>query len=493
MPARSSKSGKSQKATDKTTNTAGAAGNGVDPSQTTPQEDGPRWGSLHFFSCGISLPDEAVKACRDADLIIASRRLLKELGKAMGKGGLAGKATLVLDAQAGERMNDAGEAAANGKKVVVLASGDALFHGIGSTFVKSLGSEVEFTLCPENLEMDEKLRFYSHHHMAQNVGTIMGPDLPFDLVFHTGPTVAQVLCHKLGIPLDNASFFCCHSKEEHEIPAGEISRCPNLSIIYTGQPCTPKVVATRLLQYELSQDMRLVLVASELGTPQEQLVFATLSGVALGNFPPTSVLLLFPDGRRSGLPLPLATPDEDYLCDKHVITNRWIRSALLGALELVPGGILWDLGAGSGSVGIEASVICPNLTVHAVEKKQRRCAHIAKNVRTLGVVNHHLHKGNILRLLPKLAEYGEPQSVFIGGGGKDVPLILHWLLETYSRKMVNVVVVAVTLDTLALLSQFSRQFLEDMFTLSVEEGRTLENHDLLPEPGHRVHVFRYLT
>ncbi len=474
----------------------------------TPQDI--KKGSLHFFSCGIDLPEEAVRACEKADLVAASPRLLDALGKDRCR------EVLVLDAKARERVIEAQKAAGDGRTVVVLASGDALFHGIGSTFVHKLGFRHHvFALCPETLEidqnaptdedMDEEDRLGSFKEdLEDELGTsveldpgadlalMLPPPLPFELVFHPGPTAAQALCHRLGIPFEDVPVFSCHSMREKDLPVIEITRAYR-AIIYAGSPCTPEVIAQRLLDFEKYQAGRKVLVASELGTEREKMVLTNLAGAARGEFPPTSMLYLLSEGAVVGA-LPLAAPDSAFRFDQHIITHRWVRPAILGALTLMPDSTLWDLGAGSGSVSIEAAQLCPRLCVHAVEKRSSRCENIRATALERGLTDYHVHEGEILPLLRELASENPPTSVFIGGGGEDVPQILDWLLDEYQGQNVRIVAVAVTLDSLALLAQYPRDQLDESFSLTVEENRPLKGTDsLIPEPQHRIHVFCYYS
>jgi precorrin-6Y C5,15-methyltransferase (decarboxylating) len=83
--------------------------------------------------------------------------------------------------------------------------------------------------------------------------------------------------------------------------------------------------------------------------------------------------------------------------------------------------ILWDLGAGSGSVGIEASVLLGRGRIEAVEKNPDRADQIRANARRFGVANLKVHQMDLPR---GLASLPDPDRVFVGGGGKDLPAIL---------------------------------------------------------------------
>jgi precorrin-6Y C5,15-methyltransferase (decarboxylating) len=101
-----------------------------------------------------------------------------------------------------------------------------------------------------------------------------------------------------------------------------------------------------------------------------------------------------------------------------MITKSEVRSIVLGKLELPRLGVLWDIGAGSGSVGIEAATIARGLRVYAVERSVTDAPNIARNALDAGV------SGNVEVVVGSapdaLADLPTPDRVFVGGGGLDV-------------------------------------------------------------------------
>lgn len=120
-------------------------------------------------------------------------------------------------------------------------------------------------------------------------------------------------------------------------------------------------------------------------------------------------------------------PDDQFLFTvprKGLITKSEIRVLSLSKLNLGPGQVLWDIGAGSGSVGIEAARLVGDLTVVAIEKDKEDYDCLLKNIETFGVASrfHPIH-GKAPELLPASPK---PDRVFIGGsGGKMAPLLDH--------------------------------------------------------------------
>ena len=100
-----------------------------------------------------------------------------------------------------------------------------------------------------------------------------------------------------------------------------------------------------------------------------------------------------------------------------MITKAEVRAVVLGKLALPPAGVLWDVGAGSGSVGIEAARLCPGLRVFAIERSPERRGADAATTRATHGVTVEVVEGTAPGCLSVLPD---PDRVFVGGGGLDV-------------------------------------------------------------------------
>jgi precorrin-6Y C5,15-methyltransferase (decarboxylating) len=117
----------------------------------------------------------------------------------------------------------------------------------------------------------------------------------------------------------------------------------------------------------------------------------------------------------------LGMPESGFAHEAGLITKREIRLVALGLLELMPRHTLWDLGAGSGSVSIEAASLLPYGSVRAVEKSPARARQIAANQAFFGAAQVEVAEGDALTAIPHLPP---PDRVFIGGGGEYLPEII---------------------------------------------------------------------
>jgi precorrin-6B C5,15-methyltransferase / cobalt-precorrin-6B C5,C15-methyltransferase len=171
---------------------------------------------------------------------------------------------------------------------------------------------------------------------------------------------------------------------------------------------------------------RRVTVCARLGHDDEAVTRTDLDGLAAGSFPHLAVVILEAptgfDRPDEGLTLAWGRPDDRYAHRAGMITKAEVRAVALGKLALPAAGVLWDVGAGSGSVAVECSrsvaVECsrlaPGLRVFAVERRPDDVERLRLNAAGTGVVVVDGEAPQVLVGLPN------PDRVFVGGGGLDV-------------------------------------------------------------------------
>ncbi|MCQ8241286.1 precorrin-6y C5,15-methyltransferase (decarboxylating) subunit CbiE [Rhizosaccharibacter radicis] len=168
------------------------------------------------------------------------------------------------------------------------------------------------------------------------------------------------------------------------------------------------------------------------------------------------------DGSFMSLPLGGALPDDRFDHDGQ-ITKQEIRAATLAALEPRPGALLWDIGAGSGSVGIEWMLRHPSCRAVAVERDPIRADRIARNALELGVPALEVRRGEAPEILASLPP---PDAVFVGGGATVSGMMeAAWsALPRGGRLVAN----GVTVETEAVLLDAHRRFGGRLVRLSVD-------------------------
>jgi precorrin-6Y C5,15-methyltransferase (decarboxylating) len=162
------------------------------------------------------------------------------------------------------------------------------------------------------------------------------------------------------------------------------------------------------------------------------------------------------------VPCRASLPDDAFEHDGQ-LTKQDVRAITLSALRPRAGALLWDVGAGAGSIGIEWMLSHPACRALAIEAEPARCARIQRNARALGAPLLQVIEA---RAPQRLAELPEPDAIFIGGGASDEGVFAcSWQrLRRGGRLVIN----AVALETEALLYGWHAQFGGELRRISIE-------------------------
>ncbi len=347
------------------------------------------------------LSPEARRALAEAEVVVGGRRQLwlwqSWSGRpTVGPGGSAPETIEVqadLDALARTVRQRATEAA---RRVCVLASGDPGFFGIVRALVRMVDRRA--------------------------LRVIPAPS-PVSLAFA-----------RLGLPWDDALVLSVDGRPLADA-AGVLRTAPKAAVL-TSPEAPPEAVGRALLEAGASMD--LAAVCTHLGSAEERVVELSLGELAAGTFDPRSVVVLLGpgslplvgwgpggpagDGDGDGTGgtaaevLAWGLPDSAFAHRQGAITKAEVRSVVLGKLALPAAGVLWDVGAGSGSVAVECALLRPGLTVLAVEESPEEAARISANALALGA-GVHVVNGRAPAAFDGLPT---PDRVFVGGGGLPV-------------------------------------------------------------------------
>lgn len=145
-------------------------------------------------------------------------------------------------------------------------------------------------------------------------------------------------------------------------------------------------------------------------------------------FAELNVVLLWRTTLRAS-PVLFGLPDASFAQrhpEKGLITKNEVRAVSLARLQLRQNSVVWDIGAGSGSVGLEAARLCLMGHVYAIEKNADDCANVLHNRRALGISNHSLVHG---KAPEGLADWADPDAVFIGGSGGELAALIALVMQ----------------------------------------------------------------
>jgi precorrin-6Y C5,15-methyltransferase (decarboxylating) len=313
----------------------------------------------------------AEAALREADLLVGSARQHADLAAAA----LPGE-PVELWGRLDEIAVLCDERSRAGERVCVLAAGDPGFFGIVRFLAARLGRE--------------RLRV------------------------HPAPSSVALAFSRLAIPWDDAVIVTCHGRPIGPA-AASVARHHKVAVLVSADD-PPEAVGRAVIELDGDGLERDVWVCSRLGTTEETVTRTDLSGLAAGTFDPLSVVVLVTPGREVA---PAAATgwgaDESSFGHRAgLVTKAEVRAVVLGKLDLPPDGVLWDIGAGSGSVGVEAARLAPALRVLAIERDPDACDRIRSNGRGTAIT---VVAGEAPGAFAGLAD---PDRVFVGGGGVDV-------------------------------------------------------------------------
>ncbi|WP_321494298.1 precorrin-6y C5,15-methyltransferase (decarboxylating) subunit CbiE [uncultured Desulfobacter sp.] len=292
-----------------------------------------------------------------------------------------------------------------GGLVVVLASGDPLFFGIGKTLIQRFGQDL--------------------------------------VIIHPNVTSMAAAFARLKLPWQDAAWVSLHGRDN--MPAlVKAMDGKDLLCVLTDPRNDPWVVKKQVDIHDHTWQMW---VLQNLGAPEEEILAVDEHTDTQKVFSRPNVVVL-QKGGPAALPGPLrlGTPDTWFVHEKGLITKAPVRVLSLAALALMPDNILWDLGAGSGSVGIEASLFLPRGYVYAVEKNQSRVEQIKANVERFKVKNLSV----IMAELPDgMDNLPGPDRVFVGGSGKNIDQVLAVAADVLNPRG-RIVINTVLMETLNL-------------------------------------------
>lgn len=381
-----------------------------------------------------SLPLRLLERISGADLLVGGSRHLSYFPHFQGD-----RFSIEADIQAvAERLQ---QALTNGEQAVVLASGDPLCYGVGASLRRYFPAET--------------------------------------LEIIPGPTAFQLAFAALAEPWSGATLLSAHARPLPEVVSGVLGA--SKAAILTDRQHTPLVIAQALLGAGLAPHSRCA-VCENLGSTEQRIVQTTLAGVGAQEYAPLNVFVVWPDqnstervrrdgDRSSGSPHRPGLPDAAFSTSAGQITKREIRLLSLAELALAPGEIMWDIGAGSGAVAIEAARSQPTATVYAVEKRAEMCRHLQANLARFPAPNLHWFEG----IAPEAtANWPDPQAVFIGGTGgrlEEVVEVVRQRLDSGGRLVINLV----TLENLHIV----RRLLPEAHLVQAQISRGVPILDML--------------
>jgi precorrin-6Y C5,15-methyltransferase (decarboxylating) len=303
------------------------------------------------------------------------------------------------------------------KQIVVLASGDPNFYGIAKSLMSKLPKD-EIEVIP-------------------NVSAM------------------QWAFARIKESWDDAAFLSVHGRTMDRLC--DVVRANTKIGLFTDEEHSPALIAKTLLQAGITNYR--AYVCEDLCGPGERVTETSLEALAELQTSPLNTLILIREARaetpspRSSVlgprssGLPPGIPEEEFhhrKPKKGLITKAEVRVLSLAKLRIQEESILWDIGAGSGSVAIEAAFIARKGAVYAIEKNEEDAELVKLNIEKFGTPNVTILRGTAP---DGLETFPDPDAVFVGGSGGFMRAILTVSTSRLKRGG-RIVVNAITLENL---------------------------------------------
>lgn len=324
--------------------------------------------------------------------------------------------------------------AASGKRIVVLASGDPLFYGVARYLCDKLGKE-RFDVLPHVSTM--QLAFARVKESWEDAYLTNLATNPLDAVI-------------------------------------EKIRTADTVGLFTSDRFSPRDVSQALLDANI--DYFHAYVCENLGSPDERVTQGSLGEIARDEFGSLNVMILVRRPETPDQPTDayvtrrFGNPDELFLQSRPkrgLLTPAEVRSIALAELAVGPSSVVWDIGAGSGSVSIEAALLADRGTVYAIEMDPEDINLIRSNAERFRVRN----------LTPVLGRAPEawgnlprPDCIFVGGSGREIARVVELAFKQLApggRIVANVA----SIESLSTLDESLHRLAGDVKVLMINVAR----------------------
>lgn len=298
------------------------------------------------------------------------------------------------------------------------------------------------------------------------VGSLIEAQIPIEEInVIPAPSAFSLASARTGWSFDDIDFITLHGRNDALLEVAIQPQAKLLILAHGGS--TPAVVAEKLVKRSYSKSN--ITVFERMGNQAERCIRGEAANWPKGNFDPLHTIAVecIADPLCAARPRLSCLDDSIFLHDGK-ITKQEIRSIVITSLAPAPGQLLWDIGAGCGSISIEWMRRDRRLRAIAIEHNEDRLQLIAKNAIALGTPNLKIVKGYAPAVLPNLET---PDAIFIGGGISTAGLFtMCWkALNLGGRLVAN----AVTIESEALLIDLHQEFGGELIRIAISKSRPL--------------------
>ncbi len=384
---------------------------------------------------------EKLKIILSSDVLVGGKRHLELFKQYKGT-------TLPVTGHIAGLLDDIKKHRDSGAVIAAIASGDPLLFGIGNTLVKHFGVDA--------------------------------------VEIHPGISAVQASLSRLGLKTENVNIINRHARTGESM---DNIFYHAVSVILTSDKFTPSDAIQEILEKFPGAPEWNGHICECLGTDQEKIRSGKLHELTdIENVKMPNLVVIENPNPAEAKPgsADFGRNDHEFEHDANMITHPEVRAVTLSKLSLGSSKVMWDIGAGSGSVGIEAALLAPGTAVYCIEKNDERIARVIKNKEKHNVKNLTPVHGNATEVCPSLPD---PDRIFFGGGGQDLYALLtssYRVLKEHGIMVIN----TVTMEAFETARSFcmSESVKFELIELQVSKQHSFSGYHML-KPDNPVSIF----
>jgi len=334
----------------------------------------------------------------------------------------------------------------------------------------SSGSNIELINWLENNKSDVVL-ISRGDPLWFGIGRVLLDHFPKEeLFFYPTITCVQLAFKKLKKPWQSVKCISIHGRETDELIKAIKSRTHNLAIIPDPKKNNLELIRRNLVELQLDNFYE-ILICEELGFKGEKFTALKINEELPKDISDLYIIILSKKEvfNYKGT-YPLFGIDDSLFKTfddrPNLLTKKEIRIQILADLELPEKGVIWDIGAGSGTIGLEALRLRPKLTLYSIDKRFGTKEIISENARIINVKPEEIHEKDITELLDKNVNNSLkfPNRIVIGGCNKKTKI---YTIKKLSKFMVKGDIFVLPLINVEILQEIKSIFIELDFQINI--------------------------
>lgn len=385
--------------------------------------------SFAVIGIGMGTPQGLTVEARDtiasADLVVGAKRMVESVGMVGSD---------ILEEYAADKILAYVKEHPEYRSIAVLVSGDVGFYSAAKKLIDSV-------------DRDE-----------------------FDLKVVCGISSLVYFCSKLGTTWQDVHPVSAHGRSLNII--GEVKRHPKVFSLLNGTEGARSLCSV-LIEYGF--DSVNITIGQDLGNPGEKIISGHPSEI-MDKIDSKLCVALIENPNYSTVN-PISIQDDELIRGDAPMTKSEVRALSVAKLKLGDDSVVYDVGAGTGSVSVEMALVAVGGTIYAVEKEEEAVELIKKNKKKFAVPNLEIVPGYAPEALKDLPA---PTHVFVGGSAGNLKQILECVLE--KNPSARFVVNSVTIETMAETMECIRALdlvEEDIACVNVSKGRKAGRYHLM--------------